>query len=77
MQKSGIVAECQEYFEKWNIGDPIKYSKYEYKKMIRQKMENKNLSDLVERAKCLKKVKLERYEHCDFKIQEYFKTLNL
>ena len=55
VQNSGIVAECQGYFEKWNIGDPINYSKYEYKKMIRQKMKNKNLSDLVERAKYLKK----------------------
>ena len=53
------------------------YSKHEYKKLIKRKMKSKNLLDLVQRAKNLKKVKLENYEHCEFRIQEYFETLDL
>ena len=72
-----IVTECEEYFQKWKLGNITDYSKQQFERMIKKNLARKNMADLLERAKNMKKVKKEDYESSEFKIKEYFKQLNL
>ena len=72
-----IVTQCGEYLAKWGVSDIRNYTKVQFKKLIRKKMLAQNLEDLLDREKGTKKVNINDYNNCEFKLKEYFKTLNL
>ena len=72
-----IVTQCKEYLDRWKVGEIRNYSKVQFKRMIRKKMLVQNFEDLSDRAKGLKKVNIENYDKSEFKLKDYFKSLNL
>ena len=72
-----IVTQCKEYLDRWKVGEIRNYSKVQFKRMIRKKMLVQNFEDLSDHAKGLKKVNIENYDKSEFKLKDYFKSLNL
>merc|ERR1711954_194997 len=74
--EDSIILSCLETLETWNITEIQRYSKWQFKLIIRKRISIKNAEDLFSWAKDYKKIKLENYNQ-DLKMQDYFKELSL
>ena len=78
-QLPGVAIFCQKILEEWGVGEPKNYTKQQWRKMIKAKIEQKNKEEFIGimKEKKFKKVKAEEYEDKEFKMSDYFKTLNV
>ena len=75
----GIVDECHDFLAKFEIYDLTQYSKYQFKRIVKQKIKELNKSKLLDIAKSkqYKKVNFNDLSCNDFKLKQYFKSLNI
>ena len=78
MSYPGLMMECAELMEKYEITDVKKYTKIQWKRLVKKKVVDQNRADILDNVKSnYKKLDHEvlREENCDQK--EYLTTLNL
>ena len=73
----GIVKTGYEAIEKLNLGDIKDYSKNQWKKAVKIKIQSIQKEELIEEMKRYKKIDYRTYESQEFKLREFFSKLNL
>ena len=73
----GLAQECQEWLVKFDIGKIENYSKYQWKKLIKQKILKQNKYDILSQIKSYKKLNYEDYKNQELKVQPYLHKLNI
>ena len=72
-----VVSECNKLFEDWKIGDITSYSKYSFKKLMKDIFYEKNRNDILNLMKGYKKISYEKCSQEKHEMKEYFKTLSI
>ena len=73
----GIALQCHEILSDWNMEDMRLFTKRSFKKAVTAKIRKKNKDELVQQMKNYRKIDFREYERKDFKMSEYFHTLNI
>ena len=73
----GLVKECQDVLALFDITDISSYSSYQWKKIIKTKIRQKNRYELLEKMKLYKKHKYNDHCNDEFKTQSYFYQMNV
>ena len=73
----GLAREVVPVLEEFGITDIYAYSKYQFRKLIKSKIIEKEKRELLERARQYKKISPELLSKEEFGIHEYFKTLTV
>ena len=76
-EDSGIFAELKEHMINLNVDSPRGYSKWQWKKTVREYLIKRNRTQILERAKGYKKIKFEEYEKEQFERKAYFSKMDL
>ena len=75
----GIAQECAEFLSRFGMHDLTLYSKQQFKRLVRVKINELNKSKLLQliKDKNYKKVNYSEIEKENFEMKSYFKTLNV
>ena len=73
----GLVAECQEFLDKWNLNELESYNKYHFKKTLKARIYEKQRNELLEMMKGMKKIDYDTCVNEKFEMKDYFKTLSV
>ena len=75
----GLMQEVKEILKEYKLDDldPNEYSKMAWKRIIKKTLKTKFVNDLLGKMKSCSKIKKEEREVKDFKLQDYFETMNL
>ena len=73
----GIVNQCMEQLNQWGITNVQQYSKYSWRKQMKQKVKKKNFEDLLEWSKSYKKIDTNKYLNRTYEMSPYLKNLSL
>ena len=73
----GLLSECQEYLQQWNIINLENYSKGQWKNLIKTKVKLKNKDDLLHMMKQYSKIDHKEISSEHFETQPYLKQLNI
>ena len=73
----GLVEECQDVLNKFQIPEITQFSKGQWKHLINQKFAIKNRDELLEKMKRLKKIDSKEMSVEKFELKDYFKSLHL
>ena len=71
-----VVTEVLETLEKWNINLSC-YSKYQYKRLIKSKVYDKNREELLQMIRGYKKMNYDECSKEKFEMKDYFYSLNI
>ena len=71
------MQECQEWLTWFEIDKLEKYSKLQFKRIIKKKIHEENKNDILNQLKSYKKLNWEEYKEEEFRVQPYFNTLNI
>ena len=76
MKIEGFETECQAYFANLNIDCDfaVSLTKQQYRHLIRRKMKEKNISDILERSKSYKMINFVEMKDETFPMKDYLKT---
>ena len=74
-----FVTECQSFLHKLGIqwNDPSSYNKYQWGKLIRNKIHVKNKSDILTQIRSYKKLEYENVCKEDYGMKPYLSSMNL
>ena len=67
----------KEHMINMNVDSPRGYSKWQWKKIVREYLVKKNRKEILERGKGYKKIKIEEYEREQFEQKAYFSEMDL
>ena len=73
----GIVSNCVSHMNQWGITNIRQYSKWSWKKLMKEKIKLKNFQDLLKQSERYKKIDTELYRTKAPEMKSYLKTLNL
>ena len=73
----GYVSECDDILNGLEIGDPRFYSKNQWKKLVKEKVHDKNKSDLLNMVKTYKKLDYDQLKEEDYGLKSYLKNMNM
>ena len=74
----GLNKECEELLEDLSIeDDPTYYSKVQWKKLVQEKVHNKNKNDLLAEVKNYKKLHHEEWTKEEYGLKNYLVNMNL
>ena len=73
----GLVAECQQLLQEWNLNNIEVYSKVQFKKILNKFIYHKNRDELLEWMKGYKKINFYECKEKPHKMQDYFEKLNV
>ena len=73
----GLFQECQEFLVKFGITKPEKFTKNQWKSLVKNKIAEMNKNDILEQLKPLKKMKHEDYANQKFERKSYMSSLNI
>ena len=72
-----LVSECKPYLAQFGITDLRNYSKYQFRRLIKSQIFQKNKREIIQMSERYKKIDTEQLAIESFEMQPYFKTLNL
>ena len=74
----GLVKESEQYLIELGIdSDPGSFSKWQFKKLVKSKIHEKNKADLLNQIKSYKKLNYETMVHEDYGMKTYLSRMNL
>ena len=73
----GIVTHCEDFLNQWNISNVELFTKYQWKKVIRDKIYHKNRDQILNWCKSYKKLDYNKLSLEKFEMKSYFKTMNI
>ena len=74
----GLVEECQMFLDRYRITDVASFSKMQWKKLVKVRINELNKEQIINLVKERKysKIDLETFQTCDFSRKDYFEKLN-
>ena len=72
-----LFSECKPYLAQFGVSDLRSYSKFQFKRLIKHHIFQKNKKEIIEMSERYKKIDTEKLSTESFEMQSYFKTLNL
>ena len=73
----GIVSNSMVILRQWGITNIQQYSKWSWKRLMKEKIKRKNFEELLTWSEKYKKVDTDRYKKQKFEMRSYLKTQNL
>ena len=73
----GLFEKCRKYLEEWNITNLEDNSKWSWRKIIKQRIKQKNLNDLIKWSKGYKKVHTKEIKKRPADMSPFLKKINL
>ena len=73
----GLFVKCRRYLEEWNLTNMEAHSKWSSRRIIKQRIKQKNLNDLVEWSERYKKINTEKVKRRSTEMSPYLKRMNL
>ena len=74
----GLAAECSSFLRELNLyNDPLNYSKVQWNKIIKQKIHNRNQTELLNQIKSYSKLEYSKFSKEEYGLKDYLKNMNL